>query len=64
LSGIYRSSCLAHDIERFLAEEDHALAQYPVCCRCGNHVQQDSIVRIDGNYYCDECLNALRESIE
>lgn len=64
MAATYRSMSLAHDIEQYLAAEDRALARYPICCRCGEHIQQETVVRIGNDYYCDECLDALREQID
>ncbi len=45
-------------------EQHRRLARFPKCTRCGEHIQQEDAVCIDGNYYCDNCLKELREWIE
>lgn len=57
---IFRSRSLLRDIDAFLAAEDAAFASMPVCSCCGEHIQQEDIVRIDNEYYCDECLYGMR----
>ena len=46
------------------AEQEKALMRLPVCCKCDEHIQQEDAVRIDGNWYCDECLEGMREEVE
>lgn len=58
---IYRSSNLAHDIHCHLAAEDRWLRNHPICVCCGEHIQQETAVKIDGTWYCDECLESMRE---
>ena len=64
MAATYRGVNLARDIDQYLAAEDCALARYPICCRCGEHIQQETAVRIGKDYYCDDCLDALREQID
>lgn len=40
------------------------LARLPKCHFCGEPIQQEDAVRIDGKWYCDRCLNDSRENIE
>lgn len=51
------------DFDRWDAEKERKLKRMPECANCGEHIQQDTAVCIGGDYYCDECLNELRESI-
>ena len=44
-------------------EMQRKLENLPVCECCGEPIQQDTAVRIDGFWYCDDCLEGLRESI-
>ncbi len=39
------------------------LDSLPVCKECDQPIQQETAVCIKGNYYCDDCLDDLRESI-
>ncbi len=52
------------DFERYDAEKEEELRKLPVCCECGEYIQQSDAVRINGNWYCDGCLEDMREEIE
>ena len=39
------------------AEQEEALSKLPICRICGEHIQQDTAICIDGKWYCDHCLN-------
>ena len=47
--------------EREIAKEERHL---PICCLCGEHIWQDDAVYINGEYYCDRCLEDNRVYIE
>ena len=50
----------SHDME-----QERRRARLPVCCYCGEHIMQEDAVCIDGDYYCDECLEThFREAME
>lgn len=40
------------------------LENFPLCECCGEPIQQDTAVRINGDWYCDDCLDNLREDTE
>lgn len=44
------------DAERYSAEQDRQLERLPKCICCGNPIQQDDVICIDGKLYCDCCL--------
>lgn len=46
------------------AEQEAWLERRPLCCKCDEHIQQEYAVKIDGKWYCDECLDDMREEIE
>lgn len=52
------------DFERYDAEQEEQLRKLPICCECKNHIQQDRAVKIKGEFYCDPCLEDMREDIE
>jgi hypothetical protein len=52
------------DFERHDAEQERRLRRLPVCCSCKGHIQQESAVRINGDWYCDECIEDMKEDIE
>lgn len=49
------------DFEKYDAERERKLKQLPVCCLCGDHIQQDTAVHFKGKWVCDGCLDDLRE---
>lgn len=52
--------------DRFVDEEMRRakmLERLPKCGLCEDHIQQEDAVRIDGKYYCDNCLKSSREEI-
>lgn len=38
------------------AEQEELLEGLPVCCCCGNHIQDDYYYDIDGEIYCEKCM--------
>ena len=48
----------AHDREQALK-----LAQLPTCECCGDAIQQESAVCIEGFWYCDDCLEHYRREV-
>lgn len=46
------------------AEQERQLAKLPLCCLCEEHIQQDMAVCINGEWYCDNCLDENRKSID
>ena len=45
------------DAERYEADRERELKKYPVCCNCGEHIQDDYCYVIQGDIYCSDCLN-------
>lgn len=35
----------------------------PICIDCGEKIDQDDAVCMNGDWYCDSCLNSYREDI-
>lgn len=52
------------DFNRHDSEQQKYLDELPVCCGCGEPIQQDDAVCIDGDWICDDCLEYMRERIE
>ena len=48
----------AHDREQAIK-----LAQLPTCERCGNPIQQEWAVCIDGCWYCDDCIEFYQREV-
>lgn len=51
------------DFARYDAEQSRRLAQLPTCQRCGDAIQQETAVCIEGFWYCDECLDYYRREV-
>lgn len=49
----------AHDIEM-----ERRRMRLPECACCGEHIQQEDAVCINGDWYCDSCLDEMRFMIE
>lgn len=41
----------AHD-----AEMEEELKKLPRCCKCKEHIQDDTCYRIDDEIYCEKCM--------
>ena len=52
------------DFNRHDAEQQKLLERLPKCCCCDEPIQQEQAVRIDGRWYCDGCLQDMRENTE
>ena len=52
------------DFERHDAKQQKKLERLPVCCCCEEHIQQEKAVHMDGRWYCDDCLDDMREYTE
>lgn len=51
------------DWEQKCKADDERLKDLPVCDLCGEPIQQDDAVCIDGKWYCDNCLREERRCI-
>ena len=40
------------------ADQSRNLSYRPICCECEEPIQDDQFYIIDGNFYCEECLNS------
>lgn len=38
-------------------EAEAWLQSRPVCVRCGEHIQDEDLYDLDGDYYCEDCAN-------
>ena len=48
----------AHD-----RRQSYLIQKLPRCERCGNAIQQERAVCIDGCWYCDDCIEFYREEV-
>ena len=46
----------ARDYDRYCAEQEKRLADYPKCCECGEPIQGDKYYDFDGYFYCEDCI--------
>lgn len=51
------------DFERHDTEREAALEELPECCDCGEKIQQDTAVYINGEWLCDSCLDSYRRDV-
>ena len=50
------------DAERWIAEQERRLELLPKCASCGQPIQTEEAVCVDGAFYCEECeLDAWEE---
>ncbi len=47
--------------ERHDAEQERWLNKRPVCCECGEHIQEEHLFDIDGDLVCEDCLKSYAE---
>ena len=60
---MYRTDDPLADFHRHDAEQHRQLKHLPKCTECGEPIQQDDAVNIHGDWYCDTCLDDMRERI-
>lgn len=53
---MYYSDDPIADFERYDADREEELTKYPVCCMCGERIQDDYLYDIDGDLVCESCL--------
>lgn len=44
------------DAARYDADRERELLKYPVCCDCGEHIQDEYCYLINDEFLCEECL--------
>lgn len=49
------------DFEKYDAEHERIMSRLPVCCLCGERIQQDTAVYFYGKWVCDDCLDDMRK---
>lgn len=49
---------------RYEQEQARRAKHLPKCINCGEPIQQVSAVRIDNEWWCDDCLDDQRKVIE
>lgn len=51
------------DYDAYERDQERQLSRYPICAECGERIQQEEALYIDGHYYCDDCIEAMKISI-
>lgn len=51
------------DWENKCRADEKWLKSRPVCAECGEPIQQDDAVCINGEWYCDDCLKHMRKYV-
>lgn len=46
------------DFDSHDREQSEWLDTLPVCCRCGEPIQDEDLYDIDDNLYCEECMKS------
>ncbi len=54
----FRTDDPVADFHRYDREQDRRLKLLPTCERCGDAIQQEKAVCINGFWFCDECLES------
>lgn len=52
------------DFNRWDAEQSRRLKRHPTCQICGQAIQQERAVCLEGFWFCDECLDDNRKDVE
>lgn len=52
------------DFHRYDSEQEEKLEHLPRCGYCNEPIQQEMAVHIENDWYCDECLELMREYID
>ncbi len=53
------------DAERRDYRQSRALSRYPRCTLCGQHIQTDTICKIDENVYaCEDCIQNRTQHLD
>ena len=60
---VLRTDDPIHDFEVWDAEQNRQLDRLPYCEDCGNPIQQEDAVYINGDWLCDDCLSSYRREV-
>ncbi len=61
--GIHRSDDPVADFKAWDAEQESWLARLPVCADCERHIQDDSAYYINGEWICEDCMEAYKQVV-
>lgn len=54
---------LVHDFEMHDLKQQEMLERLPDCSECGQPIQQEMAVYINGEWLCDSCLDSYRRPV-
>lgn len=57
---MYYTDDPARDFERWEAAQEAKLERLPKCADCGNPIQDETAFYINGEWICEECMEAYR----
>lgn len=61
----YRTDDPVRDAENYYGDLEKDAMELPLCCYCGEPIQQKQAVNINDDWYCDECLRMyFRKRVE
>ncbi len=61
---MFRTDDPVADFLRHDAERQSRQRRRPKCCDCGEHIQDEQAYFIDGNWYCEACMNEYKQTID
>ena len=53
--SIYKFSDPIRDAQRFYSDLEDELERRPKCSCCGEHIQTETAIEMDGQLYCEDC---------
>ena len=61
--SFYYSDDPIKDFEEKDQEDSAWLERRPVCCGCGDHIQDDYAYKDGSDWYCDNCKDELADKL-
>ena len=61
---MFRTDNPVADFLRHDAERQRRLRRRPKCCDCKEHIQDEQAYFIDGNWFCEACMNEYKQTID
>lgn len=52
------------ELNRREAAEKRRIDSLPKCCECGKPIQDEKLYNINGDLYCEECIENFKEDTE
>lgn len=49
------------DFDRWDAEQERELERLPICCECGNRIEDDFCYEINDEIICEACMEQYRK---